>query len=510
MKGNSSNIKIGVALTYITQFAGILISLFYIPVMLRMLGQEEYGLYALVQSIVAYIQMSEMGIGVTATRYNANYIAKGNSQEQMSANGLFNILYIGIALLCVILGLVVYLYIPTWYSHYSANNIELTQQLFILALANLAITLIFKIYNSIIIAYERFIFLKVLQLIVTVLGPISMIIVLLMGERSIGMLYVTTVFSFLSGLFQMLYCKLKLKIKFQYHNFPKGLFLSIYSFTAFVFLNSIAHQLFSNSDKIIISLMLNEVSIAIFAVVVQFQVYFYNFANVISGFFLPRFTKSVALTGVVSVELMSEIVRTGRLQTIVAAVIFGGFISIGKPFIVLWVGSDYEPAYLLTIFVLFAEFLGSPQSMFNSLMQALNLHKTRAIISISISVIKIGVIFWMVNVWGIIGCAIGYLIVYALRMAVYNIYYQKIGINIKYFWAQLWWPFLKILIILFTIFIFLFHLMKILIINTYGDILIYSIVYISLFFTGCWLFVMSSYEKDLFKKGIRKLWIKKI
>lgn len=506
MTSNSSkNIKAGVVITYITQFLGIFISFFYIPIMLRMLGQTEYGLYALVQSIVSYLQMSEMGIGITATRYNARYIALGDTEGQKSINGMFRLLYLGIATFCLVIGFVVYNFIPSWYDHYNDDSIALIRKLFLLALANLIINLIFKIYNAVIVAYEKFIFQKMLRLITTILGPVGMLAVLYLGHRSIGMVCVTTTITFLSGLTEFLYCKLKLKVKFKYGNFPKGMFATIFSFTAFVFVNSIAHQLFSNSDKIIISLLLTESAVAVYAIVVQFQVYFYNFANVISGFYLPRFSKSVSKVGKVSDQLMEDIINTSRIQLFIAGLIFGGFTAIGRSFIVRWVGADYEPAYFLTVLVLGAEFMGSPQSMFNSLMQAMNLHKGRALISLSCAVVKIGIVVFMVYEWGLVGSALGYLFMYLFRLVVYNIYYRRVGINIRYFWSKIIGPMTQVSALIGTLYFVIFALTKVLPANTYGMILIYVLIYLGCFILIGWMFILSDYEKALLKSTVSKI-----
>ena len=75
---SAKNIKIGAILTYITQFLSIAISFVYVPIMLGKLGQAEYGLYSIVQTLITYLQMSEMGIGTTATRYNSKYISEND------------------------------------------------------------------------------------------------------------------------------------------------------------------------------------------------------------------------------------------------------------------------------------------------------------------------------------------------------------------------------------------------------------------------------------------------
>jgi len=112
---SSKNIKLGTIITYITQFLGIGISFVYVPIMLRILGQAEYGLYALVQSIISYLQMSEMGIGTTATRYNSKYIAEGDKEGQKTINGMFLKMYFGIAGVCVIIAAILFCFLDVIY-----------------------------------------------------------------------------------------------------------------------------------------------------------------------------------------------------------------------------------------------------------------------------------------------------------------------------------------------------------------------------------------------------------
>ena len=53
--------KVGVILSYAGQFTKILISIIYTPIMLRLLGQSEYGLYQLVYSVVSYLSLLSLG-----------------------------------------------------------------------------------------------------------------------------------------------------------------------------------------------------------------------------------------------------------------------------------------------------------------------------------------------------------------------------------------------------------------------------------------------------------------
>ena len=65
----SNQLKIGVLLSYITIFAQNIIAIFYTPIMLRLLGQSEYGLYQLVYSVVSYLGLLSFGFSSAYVRF---------------------------------------------------------------------------------------------------------------------------------------------------------------------------------------------------------------------------------------------------------------------------------------------------------------------------------------------------------------------------------------------------------------------------------------------------------
>ena len=56
-----NQLKAGVILSYISTAVSIVIQLVYMPVMLRLLGQSEYGLYSLVSGVVSYLGLFSLG-----------------------------------------------------------------------------------------------------------------------------------------------------------------------------------------------------------------------------------------------------------------------------------------------------------------------------------------------------------------------------------------------------------------------------------------------------------------
>ena len=60
-KNTTRQISKGVILSFVAQAIAILVNLGYTPFVIRILGQNEYGLYQLVTSVVNYLNLMNFG-----------------------------------------------------------------------------------------------------------------------------------------------------------------------------------------------------------------------------------------------------------------------------------------------------------------------------------------------------------------------------------------------------------------------------------------------------------------
>ena len=100
--------KWGAALSYVNIIATLAVGLLYTPVMLKLLGQSEYGLYSLIGSFAGYLGVLDLGLGNTIVRYTAQNRAVGTENREAELNGLFLAIYSGIGLLTVGVGFGMY------------------------------------------------------------------------------------------------------------------------------------------------------------------------------------------------------------------------------------------------------------------------------------------------------------------------------------------------------------------------------------------------------------------
>lgn len=54
---NINQKKVGVLLSYVNLAISTIIPFFYTPIMLAILGQSEYGLYSLSNSVISYLSL---------------------------------------------------------------------------------------------------------------------------------------------------------------------------------------------------------------------------------------------------------------------------------------------------------------------------------------------------------------------------------------------------------------------------------------------------------------------
>ena len=103
-----NQLKAGALLSYASIFITIIIALLYTPIMLRLLGQSEYGLYSLIGAVVGYLSILDLGLGNAIVRYTARNRALGDKDAESNLNGMFLVLYSFIGFLTVIMGAVLY------------------------------------------------------------------------------------------------------------------------------------------------------------------------------------------------------------------------------------------------------------------------------------------------------------------------------------------------------------------------------------------------------------------
>lgn len=497
-----NQLKAGAILSYAIMGLSNLVGLLYTPYMLRMMGQSEYGLYSLVASVVAYLTILDLGFGNTIIRYTAKFRAEGKTKEQETMFGMFIVLYSIIGLIAFLLGLILYFNIDLIYGNaLTPDELHKTHILMLLMIFNLAVTFPLSIFGSIVTAYEKFVFQKLIQIGRIILNTLLMIVLLEMGYRAIGMVVLITVFNISSLLLNFWYSKYKIKIKIKFGSFDWQFFRELAGYSFYIFIGAIIDRLYWSSGQLVLGAFVGTAAVAIFAVGIQLEQMYMGFSTAISGVYLPKVT-AMASKEKSEKEISSLFIRTGRIQFIVMAFILTGFILFGQQFILLWAGNDYRDTYTIALLFFIPLTIPLIQNVGITILQARNQIKFRALLYIAIAVLSLVMQLLVVKKYGGIGCAaaIGSALVIG-HVIIMNIYYfKKQHINIPVFWKEIGKMSVIPVLLGVATYAVLYFIKLDSIVKLASGIMLFSGIYIPLF----WKIAMNNYERELLLKPLLK------
>lgn len=502
-----NQLKAGTVLNYVVILLNTLVGLLYTPYMLRMMGQSEYGLYSLIASVIAYLTILDLGLGNAVVRYTAKYRAEGKQIEQYEMFGMFFILYIIIGVIALIAGSALYVNVDVMFGD-TMTTLELDKAriMMLLLVFNLAFTFPMSIFGSIITAYERFVFPRVVNIIRITLNTIVMICLLHMGYKAIAMVVVQTVFNVLTLIINYIYCRKELKIKMYFRKFKWGFLKEVTIYSFWIFLNVIMDRVYWSTGQFVLGAMVGTAEVAVFAVAIQLQVLYMQFSSAISGLFLPKVT-SMVTTSNDKVVISDLFIRIGRIQYIIMAFILSGFIVFGRQFISLWAGLGYEDAYIICVLFFVSLLIPLIQNLGVTILQARNQMKFRSLLYIVIAVVALAFQIVLAKQYGGIGCAIAVAGALFLGQGVImNIYYSnRQGIDIAKFWREI----LKMSIVPIVLTIVSIFAVRSYDINSWAELLITTLLFSIIYFPLFWIFSMNKYERDLIITSLLKIISKK-
>lgn len=508
-----NQLKIGSFLSYLQMACNVIIQLAFTPVMIRLLGRNEYGLYNTVASTIAMLTVLSLGFNSGYIRYFSIYKKRGDKESISKLNGLFLCIFLIIGIVALICGIVLSFNLDLVFDKgLTLAEYKKARILMLLLTLNLAISFPMSVFQNIISAHERFIFLKLLGMIKTVFSPLISLPLLLAGFRSITMVSVTVAVTFFVDFMYLVYVLFKMKEKFVFGRLENGIFKSLFTYTIFIAINTIIDQINWNIDKLLLGRFRGTAEVAIYSVGFTLYQCYMLFSTSVSGVFTPRIHKIVNSTKnniqMQKKELTELFVKVGRIQFIILGLISTGIVFFGKFFIVnIWAGEGYDNAYYVALLLVIPASIALIQNLGIEIQRAENKHRFRAIAYLIMALINLMISIILCQLYGAIGSAIGTAISLVVANGlVINIYYnRRCNIDIPQFWKNIARVSIG-LIIPVSVGIMMLKCYEI---NSLLKFVIGVLGYTFIYCISMWLFGMNKYEKELIVGPVRKIVVKK-
>ena len=429
---HKSQIKYGAIISYICIAFTILAGLIYTPWMIKQIGKSQYGLYTLASSLITLF-LVDFGLSSATARYVSKYHAEGNEDQVRNLLGTIYRLYLIIDAVIFAALAVVFFFLEIIYVKLTPSELEQFKVVYIIAGLFNIVNFPFVTLNGILTAYEKFIQMKLIDLIQKVLVVVLMIIALLAGSGLYALVLVNAFVGIVTIVLKLIAIKRETDVSVNFSYSEKTLSKDIFSFSIWATVATLAQRLIFNITPTILGIVSNTAAIAVFGIVITIEGYAYTITGAINGMFMPKISRIYA-EGNGSSEIVPLMISVGRFQYALNGLIIAGFAIIGKSFITLWMSPDYIDAYYGILLVMIPGIFYNSMQIANTTMVVTKNVDLQAKVNVIMGIVNVVLSFILSKRYGVIGASASIFVAYMIRAVGLNVlYYKKLKIDIPLF-----------------------------------------------------------------------------
>ncbi len=502
---SSKQIKMGAVMSYFAIAFNMVSGLLYTPWMIDQIGQGNYGLYTLSNSLITLFIM-DFGMSAAVSRFVSKYRAEGNQEAVNNFLGIVYKLYIALDGVILTVLLCVSFFINTIYDNLTASELETFKVLYVIVGLFSVVSFPFTNLNGILTAYENFVGMKLADLFHKVFIVVAMVIALLMGYGVYALVTVNAISGILTILVKLYIIRKKTNVRVNFKCKDKTILKDVLGFSMWTTITSLARRMIFNiSPSIIVAVSsTGAIGSAIFGLATTVEGYISTFAAAINGMFMPRISKIVH-EGKKDTELTDLMIKIGRIQCIIIGALVVGFISFGESFIIdIWRKPDFIESYLCAVLLIIPSYFYMPLQIANTTLVVENKVKLQSVIYVITGVVNVGLSLVMSRYMGALGASISICIAYLLRSVLLVIaHYKVLHLNMKKFFKESYLKITPFLLLSMVVGLCLerFNPMT----NEFLRFIVNGALFVGIFAVVLYKFVINDYEKNLFLGVFKKL-----
>ncbi len=501
----------GATISYLSIFLNIIAGLIYTPWMTKTLGQSNYGIYSLANSIISLVAI-DLGLGTAVSRFISKYRAEKDIESSNKMIGLIFKIFISLSSILLVALTIIYFFIPSIYVKLTADELSSLKSVFIMVGLYSTVSFCFMPLNGILMGNDKFPQYKTITLISRLVNILLVSITLLLFNN----LYMYVFAIIASGLIEIIIKLIYIKKFCKYgskpliaNNHDKGMIQTLLKFSFWAAIASIMSRFIISIQPSILGITSGTIQIALFTLGSTIEGYAWQIANGLDGMFIPRLS-IMNKNNAKDEEYTQLMVNVGRFQLLFTGLIIIGFIAFGRGFINdIWKmnkeGFSYDNSYFVGILLLLPCLVTFTQQIGNSLLIVKNKIKYRGIAIGITAILSVGLSFLFTSlfeneaIWAAAAICIGKIVGMILIL---NCFYKKaVNLNIKEFFKKCHLQIMPILLVVLALGIGLDYLIVNQSLITFG---IKVILLIVIYFILVYRFVLTKSEKNYVNTFVNK------
>lgn len=492
-----SQIKTGAVLSYIAIFLNIAISFFYTPWMVRQIGVSDYGLYSLVLSFISYFIL-DLGLTQTIQRFISKYRAEGDLESVQNLMGLTTKIFLAIDIVIFLILTICYFFLAQIFTGLTPEEIEKLKVLYCISGTFSVLSFMFKPVGGTIMAFELFTATQWIGMLNKVGTVVLVCVALFFGADVYVLVFINGAMALLASILKYIVLRKKTGLQINWSYYDRGKLKEVFSFSMWAFGNGLAQRMRLTLIPTVLGILSNSVEISIFALAMTLEGMVFTFSVAINGLFLPRVSQLTMKGDIKAVEAL--MIKVGRLQMFLIALIFTGFVIFGQQFLNLWMGPQFKNSYYVLLCLIFTNLVTLTQRIADDYIYVENRIKDSSIRLFISSFVGLVVSVILSPRLGAVGCGIGTGVGLLMYTVSINKFYVKgLGLDIKSFFQNCHLKILPLLVIVSAI---VFILVGFIELATWTRLLVAIFAYTLIFGAVSYLILFNEDEKSLFRSMI--------
>lgn len=377
---------------------------FLTPFLIHKLGDNEYGIWILIISLVGYMELLKLGTATGIIKYISQFI---QIKDHRRTNEIFNtgfILFLSLAFVILLSVLILAFYLPTLFNF---DQNYLYKIIFIIVGIDLAFEVIFLPFSAALRGQQKFFEINIIVTSIFLIRTLSVVLFLMAGYKLLALALIQICTSVLRGIVLSFYLfKTSPKLRLDFTLINKNSFKLIFHYTLYNFLVNISAKVNLTGSILIIGHFLSASAVTFYSIANILTRYLHTFIIEMQRVLIPRFSELEAQDN--TEKIRDNFHAFTRLTLIIATPITFIFICYGNSFLTLWVGSKYADlsSKILAILAV-GKFFYISQLTIETTLKGIGKHKHLSYLKILESIAVLTLSILLVKKYNLIGVAYG-------------------------------------------------------------------------------------------------------
>jgi O-antigen/teichoic acid export membrane protein len=334
---------------YAMTAASIVVAVVMTPVLVHGLGKTEYGVWALVGSLVWYLPLLEFGFGAATVKHVAQWQARGDGERVRATVATSFWLLCAAALVALVVAAGLALLFPVVFD--LSSSVERAAQLLILIVAfDLACAMPLDTFGNVLVAYQRYDLLNATLVAVMLAQAAAWAVVLAAGGGLVALGLATVALSLCGQVARIVLARrISRDVVVARRFFDRALIRPLASLSAWFSLATWAQVVIQRLDVVVVGLVVGVPEAAVYAVAQKLSLLADQAILPLTRTFFPFSSEEAARRPLR--ELGGSVYAGTRVALLVAGPLCLGLAALADPALRAWVGDGFESGALVVVFL---------------------------------------------------------------------------------------------------------------------------------------------------------------